>query len=200
MGDFMRYTDEMIIFLKNNAPGKSYKEITELFNNTFNLEKTINQLSTLFKRHKIKTGTYKTFAKGNIPHNKGKKGVGGWEPTQFKKGCIPINYKPIGSERIDRDGYILIKVADPNKWRFKHRVLWEKKHGKIPPNYVLIFSDGNKLNVDLDNLILVSRRELLIMNNGKLIASSKELTESGLLLAKVKIKIFDKSKNKRRNK
>lgn len=197
MGDFMRYTDEMIIFLKNNAPGKSYKEITELFNKTFNLEKTINQLSTLFKRHKIKTGTYKTFAKGNIPHNKGKKGVGGWEPTQFKKGHIPINYKPIGSERIDKDGYILIKVADPNKWRFKHRILWEKKHGKIPTNYVLIFSDGNKLNVDLDNLMLVSRRELLIMNKGKLIANSKELTESGLLLAKVKIKIFDKSKNKR---
>lgn len=197
MGDFMKYTEEMITFLRLNAPGKTYKEITELFNTNFNLNKTTEQLSTLFKRHKIKTGTYKTFTKGHIPHNKGKKGVGGWEPTQFKKGHIPVNHKPIGSERIDRDGYVLIKVAEPNKWKFKHRILWENKYGKIPKGSALIFSDGNKSNVSLDNLMLVTRRELLIMNSKKLITSSKELTESGLLLAKVKIKIFDKSKNKR---
>ncbi|WP_308009645.1 HNH endonuclease signature motif containing protein [uncultured Fusobacterium sp.] len=189
-----KYTDEMISFLRTNAPGKTYREITELFNSTFNLNKTTQQLSTLFKRHKIKTGTYKTFTKGHIPHNKGKKGIGGWEPTQFKKGHIPANYKPIGSERIDKDGYILIKVADPNIWKSKQKVIYEREYGSIPKGHVVIFADRDNRNFKLDNLILISKRELLIMNRDKLIRDSKELTKTGHIIAKLKIKVDQKKK------
>ena len=77
----------------------------------------------------------------------------------FKKGDIPSNKKPIGSERIIKDGYTEIKVAEPNKWESpKHRVIWEKVNGKISKGYALVFADGNKQNFGLDNLILVSEQ------------------------------------------
>lgn len=53
---------------------------------------------------------------GNIPFNKGKKGYMSAEQyekckqTMFKKGNIPANHRPIGSERVGKDGYILIKI------------------------------------------------------------------------------------------
>lgn len=105
--------------------------------------------------------------------------------TQFKKDNIPWATRPVGSERIDLDGYVYIKVAEPNKWELKHRVLWEKENGSIPKGYNLIFADGNKLNLDLDNLILVSNSELLIMNRRNLYKREKELTKTGSVIAKV---------------
>ena len=49
----------------------------------------------------------------------------------------------------------------------------------------VIFADGNKRNFDIDNLILVSDSEALIMNANKLRYENKELTKTGALIAKV---------------
>ena len=65
-------------------------------------------------------------------------------PTMFKAGNIPNNYRPIGSERIDCDGYVMVKVADPNSWRLKQRVLYEQYHGvKLEKSDVVLFLDGD---------------------------------------------------------
>ena len=48
-----------------------------------------------------------------------------------------------------------------------------------------MFADKNKLNLDIDNLILVSKSEDLIMNTNKLIFQDQELTKTGHLIAKV---------------
>ena len=50
-----KYTDEMIEFLKEVTPGKTYKEITELFNNKFNLGTTAEIIKSLLSRKKIHT-------------------------------------------------------------------------------------------------------------------------------------------------
>ena len=104
--------------------------------------------------------------------------------TSFKKGNIPSNHREVGEERT-KDGYIEIKVAEPNKWELKHRVIYKKHFGEIPKGYNIMFADKNKRNFNIDNLILVSKGEDLIMNNNKLISSNQELTKSGLLIAKV---------------
>lgn len=131
---------------------------------------------------------------GNIPFNKGKKGYMSAEQyekckqTMFKKGNIPANHRPIGSERVGKDGYILIKIQDKNlqkNWMPKHRYLYEQKYGKIPEGYKLIFADGNKLNFDLDNLVLVSYSEELIMNRRGLISGNADITKTGSIIAKV---------------
>ena len=139
------------------------------------------------------------FKKEHIPFNKGKKRKE-WmseerekmcEKTQFKKGNVPKNKKPIGVERINVDGYIEIKVAEKRRWALKHRIVYEQAYGKIPKGYVVVFADGNKLNLELDNLILVSRNELCRMNQNKLFTSDKELTKSGLALVKLMNKMYE---------
>lgn len=131
---------------------------------------------------------------GRIPANKGKKGFMTPEQyekckkTMFKKGNIPSNRRIIGSERVGKDGYILIKVQDGKlnrNWMPKHRYLYEQEYGKIPEGYKLIFADGNKLNFDLDNLVLVSYSEELIMNRRGLISDNADITKTGSIIAKV---------------
>lgn len=38
----------------------------------------------------------------------------------------------------------------------KHRFLWETANGPIPKGHKVIFADGDKTNITLDNLIMVS--------------------------------------------
>ncbi|MDD3686448.1 MAG: HNH endonuclease signature motif containing protein [Bacteroidales bacterium] len=117
----------------------------------------------------IKLATSRTqFKKGLTPANKGKK----MDPevrervkhTFFKPGQIPKNYRPVGSERITVDGYIEVKIKDPRTWAQKHRVIWEKHNGKIPKGYNVQFRDGNRQNVALENLYLISRNEQINQN------------------------------------
>lgn len=114
-----------------------------------------------------------------------KKGQEQSRKTQFKKDNIPWATRLVGSERIDLDGYVYIKVAEPNKWVLKHRYIYESMYSNIPKGYNIIFADGNKQNLDLDNLILVSNSELLIMNRNGLYKKNKKLTKTGSVIAKV---------------
>lgn len=197
-----KYTDDIINFLREIAPGKTYKEIVEIFNKKYDLEMTIKKLSSLLGRKKIKTGTTGCFRKGFIPWNKGKKGYMGANKTSFKKGNKPKNWRPVGSERINDEGYILIKVSNEGgmlkRWALKHRVVWEQHHKKkIPKGSVIIFADGNKNNLSIDNLLCVTREELKVLNRCRLISSVPELTKTGLNVAKLKIKLAELRKEKK---
>lgn len=197
-----KYTDDIINFLREIAPGKTYKEIVEIFNKKYDLEMTIKKLSSLLGRKKIKTGTTGCFRKGFIPWNKGKKGYMGANKTSFKKGNKPKNWRPVGSERINDEGYTLIKVSNEGgmlkRWALKHRVVWEQHHKKkIPKGSVIIFADGNKNNLNIENLICVTRNELKVLNRCRLISSVPELTKTGLNVAKLKIKLAELRKEKK---
>lgn len=196
-----KYTDDIIDFLKKIAHGKTYKEIVEIFNKKYDLDMTVDKLSSLLSRKKIKTGTTGQFRKGFIPWNKGKKGCMRANRTSFKKGNKPKNWKPIGSERIDAEGYTVIKVSNEGgkqkRWNLKHRVVWEQYHKKeIPKGSVIIFADGDKNNLNIENLICVTRNELKELNKCRLISSVPELTKTGLNVAKLKIKLAELRKEK----
>jgi hypothetical protein len=116
--------------------------------------------------------------------------------SAFKKGNIPKQHRAVGSERINAAGYIEVKVAEPRTWRKKHRIIYEEAYGKVLKGKRIIFADGNKLNLELDNLLLVTDNELLRMNNNNLIKENGDLTKSGLALTKLMNKMYEK---KRRN-
>ena len=187
----MKWTEEEKEYLKEITPGRHHKEILALMNEKFNRPFRMGQIKGAIARYKLNTGFTGRFEKGNIPFNKGKKGEcpKGCEKTWFKKGQTPINHKPVGSERIDLDGYTLIKVAEPNKWQLKHRVIYEKAYGPIPPNMAVIFLDKNKRNFNINNLALVSREELAIINKNNFIKENAALSRAGVNVAKVKNKI-----------
>lgn len=180
-------------FLKENVKGITLKELTNRFNKEFNLNLSESTIANRKNKLGLSSGiTGGQFKKGNIPFNKGKKqkdymseeSINKTKGTRFKRGNIPHNHKKVGSERITK-GYIEIKTQEPNKWQLKHRYIYEKKYGKIPDGYNLIFLDGNRQNIELSNLKLVSKAEDLIMNNNKLFTNEKDLTETGTLIAKV---------------
>lgn len=200
-----KYTEQQDQFLIENVKGISLKELTEKFNRYFSLSLNENSIQNRKTRLHIKSGIYGgRFEKGHQTFNKGKK----WDEympkrsqrsslkTTFKKGNIPHNHRKIGSERINVDGYLEIKIEEPNKWELKHRYLYKQNKGEIPDGYKIIFADGNKNNLNLDNLIMVSSSEELVMNRNNLRFDNKELTKIGLNIAKV-IDKTNKVKNER---
>lgn len=191
-------TQEEQDFFREFVPGHTYKEIQAEFCKRFNKPITLNQVTGYLKRNSLKNGLNGRFKKGNIPRYKGVKGhcSKGSEKSWFKKGNIPQNYKPVGSERISKDGYIEIKVKDPNKWQLKHRYVWEKHNGKIPKGMILIFKDNNKLNVCLDNLILISRAENMEINRSNDYKFTGDSKEAIINLTRLKLETR-KAKRKR---
>lgn len=199
-----RYTQEQKEFIKHNVVGKKNEELAALFNKQFNTNISPLEIYYFKRNHHLKSGLDTKFKKGHISHNKGKKqteymskeSIERTKSTRFKKGSVPQNYRPVGSERINKDGLIEVKIADPNKWDTKNRIVYRKYYGEIPEGYNVIYADGNKLNNEPSNLILVSNSELLIANRNGLIYNNKELTETGILISKV-IDKTNKVKNER---
>ena len=192
-----KYTKEHIEYLREITPGRTNKEITKMFNEKFNLNISESALAQVRKRRGIKTGSDGKYKKGRKPWNKGKKGFMGPNKTSFKKGHKPHNWVPIGSERITKDGYIEIKIQEgklQKNWRGKHILVWEEHNGPVPEGHAVIFGDGNNRNFDLDNLILVSRAQLLKLNQQGLIKNDADLTRTGVIIADLQMKISERSK------
>jgi hypothetical protein len=169
------WSEEEVEIMVSNYPHISTKKVAELLGksvkqcyckaNLLKLHKTSEYLATE-SSGRLKTGNFGTFfPKGNIPWNKGMKGLQiGGEITQFKKGSIPANHKPIGSTRIDEEGYTYIKIAEPKKWALLHRHIFEQEHGKIERNEVVVFKDKNRSNFDINNLEKISMTENMERN------------------------------------
>ena len=181
----IKYTAEERAFLISFIPGHTYKEIQQEFSRRFR-KLGINQVGAFCHNNKIRTGLGR-YPKGNVPHNKGKKMPIEWQAkeTQFKPGHMPHNYRPVGSERISKDGYIEIKVKDPKTWQPKHRVIWEQHNGTIPKGYIVVFRDGNRRNLDIGNLALASRSISLKMNQAGVSKCGADAFDSAVLLAEV---------------
>lgn len=202
-----RYTDEEKEFLRSFIPGHFSYEIQRTFEEKFGHYITYAQIKSFKGNNKIRSGMDTRFKKGTVPPNKGKKmsteQYAKSSRTMFKKGDIAHNYRPVGSERVNVDGYIEIKVADPSKWELKHRFVWEENKGKIPAGMNLIFKDNNPLNVNLDNLMLVTRAENMIINHAGVNiykGIEKEVAVNAIRLKKlIKEKILKNKKKEDKN-
>lgn len=204
--NFTKYTEDQVKYLTSIIPGHSYKEIADLFAKRFKLQLTPNQINSFIGNRKLNTGRTGYFSKGHVPFNKGMQGldIGGKE-TRFKKGNLPHNYQPVGSERVrtphggrrhtySGDDYVDVKIADPNVWRAKHILIWEAHNGPVPKGHVVIFGDGNNRNFDINNLILVSRKQLAVLNHKKLIQNDADLTRTAIIVVDICSKISEMNK------
>lgn len=105
---------------------------------------------------------------GSEPWNKGThfRAGGRSQAHRFKPGDVPPNHRPVGTIRINVDGYFEIKTEEGMfKWRLLHREIWKRHHGSYPPRgTALVFRDGNKQNCNIDNLELLTRKQLMERN------------------------------------
>ena len=187
------YPEEVKNFILENYIGTGHQAMADLLNQTFGTSYVAGQIGSYYKNHRLDSGLKGYYKKGCIPHNKGLKAwwTGG-EETRFKQGGRPANWVPVGSERVNADGYVDVKIQDgmlQKNWKGKHIIIWEEANGPIPKGHVVIFADGNRRNFDPDNLLLVSRAQLVRMNQKHLIKADPELTKTGAIIADVYNKI-----------
>lgn len=140
--------------------------------------------------HRLKgqVGAGTRFKPGHATWNKGMKGldIGGKE-TRFKPGTLNgrarDQVKPIGFERLSKEGYLQRKVNNElpfnRRWKFVHVILWEESNGPVPAGHMLAFINGDRTDIRLDNLQLITRREMMQRNTyhqyGKQIATLVQL-------------------------
>lgn len=93
-------------------------------------------------------------------------GIGG-------RGPFGKTMRPVGSEYVGKDGYIMVKVAPwPSKpgskdnWKLKHKHVWEQTNGReVPRGHVVTFKDRDTRNFDPANLACIPRGVMQRMND-----------------------------------
>lgn len=148
------------------------------------------------------------FQKGHVPANKGLRrpgyAPGRMRETQFKAGQRGSRWMPIGSTRLI-DGYQYTKISDVRStkggrgfvpytvnWKPTHILLWEKKYGPVPDGQAVRFKNGDRTDIRLENLELISRGELMRRNT--LHNLPKPLAQTYQLIGALNRKINRKAK------
>lgn len=116
-----------------------------------------------------KLGVKSRFYKGHEPENKGQKMSSELyekvKRTMFQKGHTPVNHKPVGTERLTKDGYMEMKIGEPNLWQSLHRMMWEETFGAIPKGMNVQFVTKDKTNLNPWNLELKTKAQNMKKNS-----------------------------------
>lgn len=134
MSNYHKYTKEQDDWLKDNIQGTPYKELAKMFNKTFKVNITSS---------KLRDKCYYMGLKNNVN-------------GQFKKGYEPHNVECIGTVS-NWNGYYVIKTNDG--WDYMHKYIYKFFNGEIPIDHEIVFLDGNKENLSIDNLKAVHHND-----------------------------------------
>lgn len=170
-----RYTSEQIDYLKSIAM-KPSTEMAELFNERFHAAKNSKAMRDWCHKYRFLKGTNTgRFQKGLTPWNKNNPDA-------------KTTDKPVGFERIDGDGYVRFKAPEYKTMVVKHRYVWEQHHGPIPQTHVIVFKNMDKADCRIENLELITRSELVRLNQLYSKMATPDSNETCILLARLKDK------------
>uniref|UniRef100_UPI003F694E61 HNH endonuclease signature motif containing protein n=1 Tax=Sediminibacterium sp. TaxID=1917865 RepID=UPI003F694E61 len=91
------------------------------------------------------------FKKGQIPHN----AIG------FKDGDIVTRY---AHKERNAPPYKWIRIGK-GKWEMYHVNLWKQHNGNIPNGHIIVFKDKNTMNVRIENLECITKKENMLRNS-----------------------------------
>lgn len=199
---YKKYPAEVVEYVRSLA-GKYYKTgIAKLVNEKFGLTLNKDNIRSIFRYYHIKSELDGRFTKGKEPWNKGKV----MKPetkekllkTLFHKGNVPWTYREIGSIRTNKEGHVIIKVAETGRksadWRPLKNIVWELRYGKVPAGKIITMLDGNKYNFNPSNLACITQRENAMLNKFGMRYDNSELTRTSLNIARINLKISDYNK------
>ena len=193
-GHAIKYTEAMLEWVQANQADITRAELTKMFNTKFGMDLGKGTLAALCNRKGWKSNHSGRIEKGAIPWNKNKTGYMSANVTSFKKGQTPKNHRPVGSERITRDGYMEVKIKEPRTWRLKHIVVWEAENGKLPSGHVIRLLDGDKTNCNIGNLLCISRGANATSNRlNKANTDSAELNRAILMTEHLRDRVRSKN-------
>ena len=88
-----------------------------------------------------------------------------------RSGTALAIYKPIGTERLSKEGYLERKINDDmplrRRWRAVHLINWEAVNGPLPRGMALKCLDTNRANLDPANWSAIPRALLPRLNGGR---------------------------------
>ena len=151
-----RLSPKIINWLKVNVPGRPWKEVFELFQKEFpDFVWTVDAMKNACYQRNIRNGILVS------PESK---------KYWFKK--------PLGSE-FKIKGYVMVKVkmdgSRYDKWKPKQVHIWEQHNGPLPKGYIITFIDGDKSNLNINNLACIKKSVNGAMNIKSLRSESPEL-------------------------
>ena len=102
---------------------------------------------------------------------------------------------PVGTERVSKDGYVIIKVREKadkamskDNWMLKHVWVWEQANGeKLPKDHMVMFADRDRRNFDPDNLVAVPRSLMGVINAMHVDWYDRESLMAVIAMAKIRV-------------
>lgn len=192
------WTTEETEFLRKNINRYTRKQLAQILNRS--LGGTIKKITKLGIRldPKVREQRLSTnwFKKGMTPWNKGIY-IRNSPATEFKKGNIPPQCKPVGTislrrhKKRDTNDYLYIKLGK-GYWKLYHHHIWETANGPVPDGYVLSFKNGNTMDVRLDNLELISKSERAERNLRTNVPAEKLTDRYVASTLKIKLRKYEK--------
>lgn len=191
-----QYTEEEDEFLKFNSAKMSRKELTDLFNETFGTQIKLNTIIVRCLKLGCNAPSDGQFKKGSVPWSKTQGGreeyvktLKGGNSCSFRKGNIPFNCKPVGTESFrqiscDPDDKELFVKTDEG-WVPKRKFIWEQHNGKVPEGFLITSVDGDKFNYDMGNLRMVDNLTLTILVSNKWNDKGAEIFDTGVVYSKL---------------
>lgn len=193
-----KYTKEEIEFVRENASKYYVPQLVEMFNKKFKTNISLTKMKSLKNRNNIKSGLVRNPnadpdpTKWNTKHNQVRR-TGKTREQWLEE----VKHKT-GYEYIGKDGrrYIKIKeeVGSNTNYMTKARYNYIKKYGEIPEGYVLLHIDGDRLNDNLKNLVLVHKCQIYMANRSKSLTKNKDINETIVLATRLKQKALHKRK------
>lgn len=194
-------------FLRGIIPGHQEREIAGAFEREFGIRLTRAQVKNAKTRLGVRSGTHGgRFEPGQEAWNRGRPQAEWMSPesvertraTRFRPGQLPHNARdlPTGSERVTRDGYVEVKVADRpsgegpahDNWRPKAHLVWEEANGRtLGPGEVVVFADGDRSNLDPENLVAMTRAEHNLIVSRGIPYADRRTCETAIAIARVKM-------------
>ena len=161
------YTKEFEKFIKENVNKYTKEELKQLIQDKYDIQMSNEALRRYLNRHKIKD-----------------------RYIDYQKNNIRDVYKcPIGTERTTNEG-VFVKIAQPDVWRRKSRIMYEKYHNcKLKDDDYIIFLNQNINDFSKNNLVKSTQQEIAYLHNKEMFSSIPELTNLGILTAKLMIKV-----------
>jgi hypothetical protein len=161
-----KYPKDFEDFVRENINKYTKEDFLILLEKKFKIKVSKNALKCFLRKHNIEA-----------------------RYIDFKENMVRSTAKhKIGAERMTKDG-ILIKVAQPNVWRRKSRVMYEKYHNcKLKNDDYIVFLNGNRNDFSKENLYKSTNREKCYVHNWGTFSKNPELTKTGILSARLVIK------------
>lgn len=179
-GQPIRYSEAELAWVRDHR-AQARREAHAAFVARFGrADVSLSNYVALCKRNGWMTGRDGRYEKGRVSENKGvPMSPETWakcRATAFKpgvrQGVARRIYKPIGTERVTRDGYIERKINDDlplqGRWRAVHLIEWEARNGPVPDGHALKCLDGNRANTDPGNWVAVPRAMLPRLAGGRM--------------------------------